>query len=285
MDRITPNTKLTCLLGHPVSHSASPAIHNASYHVAGVDAIYLAFDVRDLERAVSGLQELGAVGCNITIPHKEEALRLATTLSEEVRLIGAINTLKFGEGGVEGYNTDVNGVLYSLELLDIKEVGEALLLGAGGAARAVVVALRDRVSKLVITSRSLWRAEGLATMASELGFESLAVPWERRNYFVERAELVVNATPVGTYGEGMPVDASRLQKGCAVFDLVYNPPDTPLVKAARQAECRALGGLPMLVRQAAESERMWFNIDPPEEAMMRAAKKFLGVENEGDGEG
>ncbi len=273
--RLDSGTRLTCLLGHPVGHSISPAIHNASYREAGINSVYLAFDVSDFRRALDGLEALGAVGCNVTIPYKEAAWEASGWLSQEARLTGAVNTVKF-DGTIMGYNTDVSGVLHSLDLLGAGSLDRALLLGAGGAARSVIVGLSGRVSEVYIASRSIERSRRILPLCGRVGIDCRAVRWEERSELAARVDLIVNATPVGTLGRGIPVDPASLREGCYVFDLVYNPPRTPLLMEAARRGCRTLGGLPMLVRQAAEAERIWFGISPDEELMMRTAIEALG---------
>jgi shikimate dehydrogenase len=271
---LNAETKLTCLLGHPVKHSASPAIHNSSYRELGLNAVYLAFDVLRIDVAIEGLRELGAVGCNITIPHKEKVMELLDSLDERASLIGAVNVIKFGDE-LSGFNTDVDGVDYSLELLGIRSGESALILGAGGAARAVLASISGKFPKAYISSRDIGRVERLRELCLKLGIECIPLPWEARERALDRIELLVNATPLGTGGEGMPVDASKLS-GIAVLDLVYNPPETELVRIARERGCRAIGGLKMLIRQAAVSERIWFGVEPDERVMEEAALRFLG---------
>lgn len=269
------STKLTCLLGHPVSHSASPAMHNASYRKLKLNAIYLAFDVVRLKTALDGLRELGAVGCNITVPHKEAVIQFLDRLDEGSELIGAVNVVKFGEE-VQGYNTDIEGVRYSLKLLEAR--GDmALILGAGGAARAVLAALPGSFEMVLVTSRNFDRAKALADLCFKLGLDFSPIPWEERNYHLARVDLLVNATPLGTGGGDFPLNFDELRSDTSVLDLVYNPVETHLVREARKRGCRAIGGLKMLVRQAAESERIWFNAEPDELVMEEAALRFLGV--------
>lgn len=245
----------------------------------GLNAIYLAFDVINLPKAIVGLQEIGAVGCNVTIPHKEEACRLMDWLSEEARESGAVNTVKF-EDRLLGYNTDVSGVLYSLELLDLGQVDSVLLLGAGGAARSVLLGVRERARKVFVTSRNIERARKILELCVRLGLDAEAVPWTERNSYLEKIDFLINATPVGTEERGIPINPALLRKGCYVFDLVYNPPRTPLIEEALKKGCKAIGGLPMLIRQAAEAERIWFGVEPPEDVMMMAALSYLGVRYE-----
>ncbi|MEM0041191.1 MAG: shikimate dehydrogenase [Candidatus Korarchaeum sp.] len=269
------NTKLTCLLGHPVGHSASPAIHNASYRRLGLNAVYLAFDILRLKPAIDGLRELGAIGCNITIPHKEGVVELLDHVDEEAVLVGAVNVVRFGEE-VEGFNTDIEGVRYSLKLLDASG-DKALILGAGGAARSVLAALSGSFKMVFVTSRNFERTKALASLCSKLGIDFHPLPWEERSSPLAEVDLVVNATPLGTGGGEFPLDLGKLRSDTAVLDLVYNPLETHLVREAKRRGCRAIGGLKMLVRQAAESERIWFDVEPDEGIMEEAALRFLGA--------
>ncbi len=175
-----------------------------------------------------------------------------------------------------GYNTDVIGVIHSLEILGFRSVESALLIGAGGAARSVLAGLSGRVDRVYITSRRIERVEGILPLCNRLGLDAMAVEWEERSRIAGKVDLLINATPLGTLGEGVPLDPGSLKPGCYVFDLVYNPPETALVREAKRRGCRAVGGLPMLVRQAAEAERIWFGIDPDEDLMMEVAESLLG---------
>ncbi len=281
---VDSETKLTCLIGHPVSHSISPIIHNASYRSLGLNYIYLAFDVTDLLKAINGLKELGAVGCNVTIPHKEAAYTLMEWLSDSAKQTGAVNTVKF-DNGFLGYNTDVSGVLYSLELLGEGHFDRALLLGAGGAARSVLVGIAGRVGKVYVTSRRIERARNILNLGRRMGLDVEAISWEERGKYLVKSDLLINATPLGTLNEGIPVDPKLLEPDCYVLDLVYNPPETRLVREAIERGCRAIGGIPMLIKQASEAERIWFGVNPNEEVMLRAAMNYFGEISEGEGQG
>ncbi len=272
---VNSRTKLTCLIGHPISHSISPLIHNTSYRDLGLNAIYLAFDVIDLPKALRGLEELGAIGCNITIPHKELAQDLMSWLSDSAEQVGAVNTVKFDDG-LLGYNTDVSGVIYSLNLFNTSHFDRVLLLGAGGAARSVLAGIFGRANRVYVTSRRIKRARGILSLCSRLGLDAEAIHWEEREKYVGKVDLLVNATPLGTLSEEIPINPKFLKPGCHVFDLVYNPPKTHLVKEAIRMGCEAVGGVPMLIRQASESEKIWFGANPNEEIMMRAAIDYLG---------
>ncbi len=273
---ITPKTRLYCLLGGSVRYSASPAIHNASFSFLGVDAVYLAFSVRNVVKAVEGLKELGAGGCNVTNPFKEEVIKALDWVDERSSLLRAVNTVKL-EDEAMGYNTDVDGVLHVLDLLDY-EGEETLILGAGGAARSAILALSLKgCEKLTVMSRSRERAEKSLRLASSLGIEVKHDKWNPHILKRRQYGLIINATPLGTEGVGKPLEIPTGTR-CKLFDMVYNPPETSLVKDAKKRGCKALGGVHMLVRQASRAEEIWLSLKPDEGVMMRAALKFLGVE-------
>ncbi len=244
----------------------------------GLNAVHLAFDVLNLPKAIGGLQEIGTIGCNVTIPHKEETCRPMDWLSEEVRKSRAMNMVKF-EDRLLGYNTDVSGVPYSLELLGLGQIDFVLLLEAGGAARSVLLGVRGRARKVFVTSRNIERARKILELCDKLGLDAEAVPWTGRNSYLEKIDFLIDATPVGTEGKGIPINPALLRKGCYVFDLVYNPPRTPLIEKALKKECKAIGGLPMFIRQAAEAEKIWFGVEL-EDVMIRATPSYLGVKYE-----
>lgn len=292
MKLIGASTKLVALLGCPVGHSFSPAIHNAALRASGIDARYLAFDVPAprLPDAVSGLAALGAAGANVTIPHKRSVAALVDELSDVAAEIGAVNTLVFwsradGAPVVRGDNTDVAGFLEPL-LPHRKAVstGTALVLGTGGSARAVVLALA-RVIKpagIVVAGRS---REGLARLRAEfleLGVEVEIVPFESAARAADRSVLVVNATPVGMEpdAECSPLPAGSVGAGQIAYDLIYNPANTRLLANAGVAGATTIDGTEMLIGQAAASFKLWFGIEMPV-SEARAALEEAIVPNHG----
>jgi shikimate dehydrogenase len=241
------------VLGWPLEHTLSPAIHNAAFRRLDLDWVYLAFPVppERLEQAVAGLRVLGAVGANVTMPHKETVMSLLDELSGDARSVGAVNTIQNVGDRLIGHNTDVDGFSRFLTAdagLEVKG-SRALVLGAGGAARAVVRALLD------------------------LEVED-PVEWAVASARVEDFDLVVNATPLGAAGED-PLPTARFRMGQAVVDLVYEPPATPLVARARESGAAGWNGLGMLVHQAAAALRIWSGQEPPVEAMSVAALHAL----------
>jgi shikimate dehydrogenase len=231
---------LYVLLGDPVAHSRSPAIHARAFQLLGVDAVYAPCRVTDVPAAVRALRALGVAGANVTVPHKQAVIASLDRLDEAAKRIGAVSCIVNREGVLVGHNTDREGLLRALG----KFSGEAVVLGAGGSARAVVDALRPRVS---IVNRTRSRAEHLAReMGASVGTEEVAT----------RADLIVNCTTVGMNGEEMPVDPKSLRG--TVVDLAYTARgETALVRAARARGLRAIDGLEVLVHQAIASLEIW----------------------------
>jgi shikimate dehydrogenase len=266
------------VLGWPLETTLSPAIHGAALRRLGFDWTYLAFPVapEQLGDAVKGLRALGAIGANVTIPHKETVIPFLDQVSGDAAAIGAVNTIQRVGDRLIGHNTDVDGFAeFVAGDAGIKVEGtEVLVLGAGGAARAVVKALDDLGARSVsICTRSFERGAPLTEL---VGRAAASVHgWDKATQLAEEADLVVNATPLGMDGEDALPDATW-HEGQSVVDLVYAPPSTPLVEAARAGGADAWGGLGMLVRQAAASFQLWTGQDPPLEVMSAAAVHAIG---------
>jgi shikimate dehydrogenase len=231
---------LYLLLGDPVAHSRSPAIHARAFALLGIDAVYAPCRVTDVPAAIRGLRALSVAGANVTVPHKESVAAHLDQLDETASRIGAVNCISNVGGALHGHNTDREGFL--------RAVGEnlprpAVVLGAGGAARAVIDALGPEVS---VVSRNRARAE------------RLRVPLAAKDA-AYRAKLVVNCTPVGMDGAEMPVEVERLRDDATLVDLVYAGPsgETALVRSARERGLRVVDGLTVLVQQAIASLEIW----------------------------
>jgi shikimate dehydrogenase len=267
------------VIGHPIAHSRSPAIHNAAFAALGLadEWSYEALDVEPGELAdrVRALPEQGFVGANVTVPHKRAALELADTASDSAGEIGAANTLSFDGGAIGADNTDAPGFLAALP--DPPAGRRALVLGAGGSARAIVWALVRERAEVTVWNRSPERAERLA---EELGATALEADGDLP---AREFELVVNCTSVGmeTAAGEIPaesdLDALRLapeglHTGQIVVDLVYGATDTELARTARERGATVVDGLEVLVRQGAASFRIWTRVDPPLDVMRRAAR-------------
>jgi shikimate dehydrogenase len=276
---ISAKTRVIAVLGDPVSHSRSPAMHNAAFQALGLDFVYVALRVApaDLARAIRGIRTLGLAGLNVTVPHKERVLSLLDRLSTEAREIRAVNTVVARDGELIGHNTDAGGFLRAIGDLGFAPRGKrAVLLGAGGSARAVVRALaRARVRRLTILNRTPQRAADLAQLARRLRPDldvivgPLGSAGDRE--FVGDADLVINGTSLGLDGRSQPPLAfATLRRGALVYDLVYGERQTPLVRAAARAGFRAADGRGMLLHQAALAFRVWTGRPAPLGEMARA---------------
>jgi len=283
--RITGGTKLVGVIGDPVEHSRSPQMHNAAFEELGLDYVYVPFHVRAgrLRQAIEGLKALGVVGVNVTIPHKEGALELADEASEEAKLIGAANTLTFKGERVIADNTDGRGFLMALKAAGIEVPEAVLVLGAGGTARAVTVALaREGVEKLTIANRTVSRAEELAGSLKKsfpaLKVEVMPLEPSKLKEAVKESGLLVNATSVGMKEDDpMLIDPEWLHPELAVYDVIYTPPKTKLVEAAERKGLRCAGGVDMLVYQGAISFEIWTGRKAPIDRMRSALLKALGL--------
>ena len=236
---------LYLLLGDPVAHSRSPAIHARAFQALGIDAVYAPCRVTDVPAAVRALRALGVAGANVTIPHKQAVIPSLDRLDQAAERIGAVNCIANRDGVLHGYNTDREGVIRALGPFS----GRAVVLGAGGSARAVVDAFKPGVT---IVNRTRSRAEQLAREmgVTASGPEALA-----------QADLVVNCTSVGMSGEEMPVDPA-LMRG-TVIDLAYSARgDTALIRAARARGLPAIDGIEVLVQQAIASLEIWLGRQP-----------------------
>jgi len=279
---IPPGTELVALLGDPVAHSLSPRMHAAAFAALGLRWAYVALRVlpSDLPEAVRGLRALGFVGANVTVPHKEAAAELMDRLDEVARACGAVNTIVFGEGRrALGYNTDVAGVRRTLRYGNVTVSGlRAAVLGAGGAARAVCVALaQEGASEVALFARRVERAEFLAgsmsTLFPHVRFEVHPLQQDALRRGLQEATLLVNATPIGMHpdtGQSPIPSEEVLHDRMGVLDLVYNPSRTRLLRMAERTGARTLSGLWVLAFQGAVSFELWTGRPAPVEVMLRA---------------
>ena len=266
---ISGSTRLAGVIGTPVRHSLSPAIHNAAYQECGLDWVYVALEVGEgqANAALAGMRALGITGLSVTMPHKDAAFAAVDELSPAARSMRAVNCVHLENGLLVGHNTDGDGFVDSLRSdAGVEPRGlSVVVIGAGGAARSVIEALgRSGAASVSVINRTPERASEASTLAGSVGRVG---SWDD----VNGADLVVNATSVGLGGQGMPVSASLLRNGQVVADLVYHPLETPLLAAARAVGARAVDGLGMLVHQAAHQFRIWTGVEPPVAVMRRAA--------------
>lgn len=267
---------LAGVIGHPIGHSRSPKLHGHWLKTYGLAGHYIPMDVAsaDLETVLRTLPKAGFVGANVTVPHKEAALKIADHVSDRATVIGAANTLVFREdGSIHADNTDGYGFMENLRSgapdWNAKD-GPAVVFGAGGAARAVLQALSDAgVPEILLANRTRARADHLK---EEFGQRIRVVDWVQAGNVIENAELVVNTTSLGMQGQPeLRVPLDGLQPGAVVTDLVYAPLKTNLLKTAEEAGCTAVDGLGMLLHQAVPGFERWFGVRPEVDADTRAA--------------
>ena len=274
------------LFGYPLSHSISPAFQQAAFNHYSLPIRYEAWPTppEALRAEVRRLRGEEFLGANVTVPHKEAVMNLLDTIDPWAELIGAVNTIVNHDGRLTGSNTDADGFIRALgEHAGTDPQGQrVLLLGAGGSARAAAFALaKGGATAIAITNRTLRRAESLARDVRKLSVNVTVVPLGGGplQSAVARADLIVNCTSMGMlHGEAegrTPIDGRLIPPGTLVYDLVYNPPETPLLREAQGAGARTLGGLPMLVYQGATSFERWTGKDAPVEVMFEAAERAL----------
>jgi len=272
----TADTRLLALLGRPVEHSRSPAIHTAAIDALGLDAVYLAFEVADdrVGEAVAGLRALGAAGANVTIPHKRAVMAHLDTIEPAAKAIGAVNTIVREGDRLIGANTDAPGLVRALreagcEPRDLRVV----VLGAGGAARAAVVGLADAgAARVTVAAR---RQDAAAAMLTDLALRTPTSTADLATLALDECDLLVQATSATMtdaaqpFADALPI--ASLPETATVIDLVYAPLETTVLAAARAHGCRTVDGLGMLVWQAALAFERWLGVAPPIDVMRRAA--------------
>jgi shikimate dehydrogenase len=276
---ITGTARLAGIMGWPVAHSRSPLLHGFWLRENGVDGAYVPLPVRpaDLEQALRALPVLGFCGCNLTIPHKQQALRVADRVEPLARRIGAVNTIVVAaDGSLEASNTDIYGFRENLreQAPDWDPAaGPAVVLGAGGSARAAVAALADAgVAEIRIVNRTRRRAEAIAADLATGNIEISVHLWEQRSRVLDEAGLLVNTTSLGMSGEPpLDLDLSRLPVPAPVVDIVYVPLETGLLTAARRRGHVVVDGLGMLLHQGRPGFEAWFGAPARVTARLRAA--------------
>lgn len=264
-------TMLYGVIGFPARHSLSPAMHNAAFREAGINAVYLAFEVppERLEMAIDGVRGLGIGGLNVTMPHKEAVINHLDGLSEEAEEIGSVNTV-VNDGELVGYNTDGLGARRALETVTGLRGRNVLVIGAGGAGRAIVYEL-SKTSNVVVLNRTPERAKAL----ERFGAVGEALTEENLRRYTSWADIIINATPVGMNSSETPVPPDLLREGLVVMDIVYKPLRTRLLREAEGRGCTTVDGLWMLVYQGVESFRLWTGKSVDPELMRGAALEGL----------
>lgn len=288
MQLITGKTKLLGVIGDPIEHSLSPVMHNAALAYMGLDYVYLPLPVKtaDLGVAIAGFTAIGLVGFNVTIPHKQAIISLLSDVSSLAKEVGAVNTVWRTATGWSGTNTDVEGFIAPLQILnrDWSQI-TPIILGNGGAARAVVVGCAQLgCPKIHVVGRNMQK---LSQFQQSWADTSLSVtinihPWEELIELLPDSDLVVNTTPIGMspHIEQSPLDTAAMQllrPGAIAYDLIYTPNPTQFLKQANERGAVAIDGLEMLVQQGAAAFKIWLGETPPVDIMRQSLREHLGL--------
>lgn len=276
MRDIGGNTKIIALLGWPVSHTLSPAMHNAAFEAMGLDYCYVALPVRPdmLRDAIAGMRALNLAGLNVTVPHKENVMPLLDEISNEASFIGAVNTvIKTESGRLIGHNTDGRGFMKALEEDGIDPSNKlVLIIGTGGGARAISYYLADKSSELMMFDVDMKKAERLV---SDLSINHKNIKHLKSLGEAESPELIINATPLGLKEtDPLPLDEAMLKPGVIVGDLIYK--ETRLQRECRSRGIKTFHGLGMLLWQGVFASELWTGQRPPHDVMKRALVKGMG---------
>ncbi|MCX8069736.1 MAG: shikimate dehydrogenase [Thermodesulfovibrionales bacterium] len=258
---IKGSTDIYCIFGHPVRHSKSPLMHNRAFHKLGIDACYVAFDVTpaNIGAAIQSVKALNIKGLNITVPHKEVVIPLLDEVNSDAMEIGAVNTIKNEGGSLIGYNTDYKGFIKSLQENDILiKDKNFLILGAGGAARAVIYGLIKEGAKVHIYNRTIEKAKSIVKSFDRLGNISIVEKLAQ----TEQCDVIVNTTSLGLKkDDSLPINASLIQTSHVVYDTIYFL--TPFLEYGQKIGCKIIDGKDMLLWQAVYAFEIWFGIKPP----------------------
>ena len=274
--------KYCYLLGYPVEHSISPDIQNAAFHAKGLEVEYRLAKIspEKLATFVDELRDKSVLGFNVTIPHKVEVLKHLDEVEENARAIGAVNTVKNSGGHLIGFNTDgVGGVKALEETYGPLEDARVLILGAGGAARALTYSLIRKVKGICILNRNPPKAYELASeLKQKIDEDIIGEGLDSLEKRISDADILINTTPVGMKpdNENSPITPSLLRDNLFVYDIVYNPIKTKLLRDAEKAGAKTLSGVKMLVYQGAEAFKIWTGVEPPMELMLKKALDALG---------
>jgi shikimate dehydrogenase len=283
---ITGKTSVFGIIGDPVEHTLSPGMHNAAFEKLGLDHIYVPFHVKaeELEDAINGSYALGIKGLNVTIPHKTEVIKYLDYLDIAAGLIGAVNTIEFGENGAVGHNTDGIGAVRAIEEVNSVKNKKVMILGAGGAARAISFQiLLSGADSLVISNRTIEKASDLRNdlvekLEPDVKVTDLGDELEKE---LKDTDILVNTTPIGMYpniSQKPLVTADMMHEGLIVNDIVYNPLKTGLIVEAEKAGAETISGVKMLMYQGVEAFKIWTGIEPPIEVFQSALMNEMNLE-------
>jgi shikimate dehydrogenase len=269
---INSKTQLYGIIGHPVSHSLSPLMHNNAFQALGINAVYIAFDVTDLNTAIAGIKELGIKGLSVTIPHKEKIIEFVDKIDDSAREIGAINTLLIKDKKIFGYNTDWHGAVFALKEKTELNRKKVVVIGAGGSSKAICYGLNKSGASIHIINRSIEKARELASNFNA-GYSGLN---EKKEIY---GDILINTTSIGMTGSDaqgqLPIDEKFIQNFKVVMDIVYSPLQTPLLKATQERGIATIDGLRMLLFQGVKQFELWTEKKAPLEVMQNSLYNIL----------
>jgi shikimate dehydrogenase len=266
--------KTFAVIGDPIDHSLSPHIHSAAFRELSLDCSYIGYRIPkgELEEGIEGLKKIKINGFNITIPHKIEMMKYVDKIDESCSLIGAVNTVVNEEGVFKGYNTDMDGFLepFKKKNLKIKNC-TILLLGAGGAARAIVAGVaKEEAKSITIANRTLGKAIELSEFAKKIKLNSNAIQIDNIKDSAKNYDIIINATSIGLKNEPSPITFDGIKDTTIVYDIVYKPMNTDFLKKAKENNAIIIYGYEMLLGQATRAFEIWHNMEAPYNAMKKA---------------
>ena len=273
--------KTYCIIGDPVQHSLSPLMQNAAFSALGIKSTYISFRVpsKDLKPSIESLKSIGIAGFNVTIPHKMSILQYIDELDDTASKSNAVNTVINDTGKLIGYNTDIYGFIQPLYRRNIDFKGKkVLIIGAGGAAYAIVTALsyEKGIEEIRVVNRSSHNASKLVEHALKLGLNIHKEDFENLCNLALQSDLIINSTSIGLNNESSPIERNYINPNSIVYDIVYKPIDTDLIRKAKEVNARVVYGYEMLIAQGAQAFKIWTGCDAPIDAMKKALFGIFG---------
>ena len=262
------------VIGDPIDHSLSPNIHNAAFRHLGSEDTYIAYKIPagELSAGIGALKEIKIAGFNVTIPHKIEMMKFLDEMDTTCKVIGAVNTVLNEDGKLKGYNTDMIGFLDPIKKRNLTIKGsQVMLLGAGGAARAIMTAMvKEKASKITIVNRTMENANKLAEFAKKIGGNIETVSLQEANKLISDHKFIINSTSIGMDNEPSHISTENMNENSIVYDIVYQPMNTDLVKKSKEKGATIIYGYEMLLSQAACSFEIWHKTEAPYDVMKKA---------------
>ena len=280
---ITGKTKVAAVIGNPIEHSLSPPMHNAAYKQMGMDYVYVAFKIEkdNLSHLIESAKTMGLVGLNVTIPYKTDIIEYLDEVDDTARRINAVNTIRFNDGMAKGYNTDGTGAVKSIEKYTELKNKKVLVLGAGGASKAITFTLLNHgINSLTIANRSRDNAIQLIdNLKKQTGFDQISyVDIEKADTILEDVDIIINTTPIGMYPNvdaDTPIKTEKINENHVVMDIIYNPLETKLLKNAKDNGATTISGTNMLINQGITAFEIFTDRTPSYESFEKALLEQL----------